>query len=110
MWSKMYVGPMLIVDIVSATNVKIQKSRNSQSQAVHVNKLKVCRMKTPRSWLFIDYGAEGAVAAMENDGVDESTSGDGTENGLLDPMDGKQHKERPTRSTSGQLDDASTEN
>ena len=29
-WSKMYVGPMLIVDIVSATNAKIQKARNSQ--------------------------------------------------------------------------------
>ena len=32
--SKMYVGSMLIVDVISATNVKIQKSRNSPSQVV----------------------------------------------------------------------------
>ena len=45
-WSKLYVGPMLIVDIVSTTNVKIQKSRNSRSQVVHVDKLKVFRETT----------------------------------------------------------------
>ena len=109
-WSKMYVGPMLIVDIVSATNLKIQKSRNSQSQVVHVHKLKVCTGETPRSWLFIDDGAEDVVAASEDEGVNESTPGDGTGNGLPDTMDGKQHDEQPTGSTSGQLDDASTGN
>ena len=56
----MYVGPMLIVDIVSAANVKIQKSRNSQ--VVHVNKLKVCRGETPTSWLFVDDVAEYVAA------------------------------------------------
>ena len=107
---KMYVGLMLIVDNVFATNVKIHKSRNGQSQVVHVDKLKVCRWETPSSWLFIDDGAEDVVAASEDEGVDELTPGDGTGNGLPGPMDGKQYDERPTGSTSGQLDDASTGN
>ena len=107
-WLKMYDGPMLIVAIISATNVKIQKSRNNQSQVVHVDELKVCRGETPSSWLFIGDGAEDLVAASEDEGVKESTTGDGTGNSLPDPMVGKQHDERPTGSTSGQLDDAST--
>ena len=48
-WSNMYVGPMIIVDMVSPTNLKIQNSRKSQSQMVHVDKLKVCRGETPPS-------------------------------------------------------------
>ena len=92
--AKKYASPMLIVDIVSNTNFKIQKSRNSQSQVVHVDKLKICRGQTPSSWLFIDDGAENIVA--EDEGVDESTAADGTGSGLPDPMDGKQHDERPT--------------
>ena len=104
---KMYVGPMLIVDIVSATNVNMQKSRNRQSQVVHVDKLKVCRGKIPTSWLFIDDGAEDVAAASEDEVVDESTPGDGTGSGLPDPMYSKQHDEQPTESTSGRLDDVS---
>ena len=104
---KMYAGPMLIVDIVSATNVKIQKSRNSQCQVVLVDKPKTPG-ETPGSWLFIDNGAEEVVVASEDESVDESTPDDGTGNGLPDLMDGKQHDERPTGSTSRQLDDAST--
>ena len=109
-WSKMYVDPMLIVDIVSATNVKIQKSHNSQSPVVHVDKLKVCSAETPKSWLFIDDGTEDVVAVSEDEGADESTSDEGTGNGLPDPLDGKQHDARPTGLTSGQLGDASTAN
>ena len=67
---KMYVGPMRIVDIVSATNVKKQKSRNSQSQVVPADKLKVCRGETPHLWLFIDDRAEDVVATSEDEGVD----------------------------------------
>ena len=78
---------------------------------VHVDKLKVGRWETPSFWLFIDDGAEDVVAASEDErGVEESTPGDGTLNGLPDPIDRKQHDERPTGSTSGQLDDASTGN
>ena len=40
--SKMYVGPMLIVDAITATNVKIAKLHNSSSQVVHVDTLKIC--------------------------------------------------------------------
>ena len=75
-----------------------------------MDKLKLCRGETPGSWLFIDDGAEDVVAASEDEGVDKSTLGDDTGNGLPDPMDGKQHDERLTGSTSGQLDDASTGN
>ena len=74
------------------------------------DKLKVCRGETPSSWLFNDDGAEDVVVAFEDEGVDESTLGDDTGNGLPDPMNGKQHDERPTGSTSGHLDDASTGN
>ena len=49
-----------------------------QSQVVHVDKLKVCRGKTPPSWLFIDDGPEDVAAASEDEGVDESIPGDGT--------------------------------
>ena len=73
------------------------------------DKLRVCRGETPRSWLFIDDGAENVVVASEDEGVDESTPGDDTGNGLPDHMNGKQHDERPTGSTSGHLD-ASTGN
>ena len=93
---KIYVGPMLIVDIVSITNVKIQRSRNCQSQVVRVDKLKVCRGETLRSWLFIDDGAENVIAASEDEVVDESTPDDDTENGRPSQMDGTSHDEQPT--------------
>ena len=75
-----------------------------------MDKLKVCRGETQPSWLFIDDRAEDVVAASEDEGVDESTVGDGTGNGLPEPIDDKQHDERPIGSASGQLDDASTGN
>ena len=45
---------MLIVDVIFAINVKIQKSRNSSRQVDHVDKLKVRRGETPKSWLPVD--------------------------------------------------------
>ena len=65
-WSKMYVGSMLIVDVISATNVKIQKSRNSPSQVVHVDKLKVCRGETPTFWLLVDMDDNTATASEDD--------------------------------------------
>ena len=50
----MCVGPMLIVDFIFATYIKMQKSRNSPSQVVDVDKLNVCRGETPRSLLSVD--------------------------------------------------------
>ena len=47
----MYVGPKLIVDVISATNVNIQRSRNRPGQVFHMDKLKVCRGGTQKSWL-----------------------------------------------------------
>ena len=78
-WSKMYVGPMLIVDVISATNVKIQKSRNSPSQVVHVHKMKVCRGETPASWLLVDMDDNTATASE-----DEPEDGEIQDDGLVD--------------------------
>ena len=54
----MYVGTMLIV--ISATNVKIQKSRNSPSQVVHV-----CRGETQKSWQLVDMDDNTATASED---------------------------------------------
>ena len=77
-WSKMYVDLMPIVDVISATNVKIQKSLNSPSQVVHVDKMNVCRGKTSRSWLLVD--VDHAVTASGDETADESTLDDSAGN------------------------------
>ena len=61
----MYVGPMLIVDVISAINVKIQKSRNSPCHVVHVDKRKICRAETPKSWLPVDMDDNTATASED---------------------------------------------
>ena len=66
------------------------------------------QVKTPKYWLFIDDEEEDIVAVSEDEVANQSTPGDGTGNDLSDLMNDKQHDERPTGSTSGQLDDAST--
>ena len=38
-WSKTYIGPMLVVEVGSATNVRIQRKRRGKSMLVHVDKL-----------------------------------------------------------------------
>lgn len=50
-WSKTYTGPMLIITVISGTNVRIQRSQRSKPLVVHMDKLKVCRGDTPPSWL-----------------------------------------------------------
>ena len=79
----MYVCPMLIVDVISATNVKVQKSRKSLSQVVHVDKLKVCRGETQKAWLMVDVDDDDADAASEDETAAESTPDDDAGNDWL---------------------------
>ena len=69
-WSKMYVGSMLIVDVFSATNVNIQKSRINKSRVVHVDKLKDCREETSKSWLPVEMN-DNTATASEGDGENQ---------------------------------------
>ena len=50
-WYKTYIGPMLVVEVVSVTNVRIQWNRRSKSMLVHADKLKLCKGDTPKAWL-----------------------------------------------------------
>ena len=50
-WSKTYIGPLLVVGVVSGTNVRIQRHHRSRPIIVHVDKPKPCRGATPTSWL-----------------------------------------------------------
>ena len=50
-WSKTYIAPMLVVEVVSATNVRIKRNRRSKSMLEHVDKVKLCKGDTPKAWL-----------------------------------------------------------
>ena len=82
----MYVGPMLIVDVISATNVKLQKSCSSPSQVVYVDKLKVCRGETPKSWLPVDMD-ENPATASEDEPKDGKSQDDGVVDDLPNELD-----------------------
>ena len=100
----MYVGPMLIVDVIFATNVKIQKSCNSPSQVVHVDKLKGCQGETPASWLPVDMDDNTATAS-----VDEPEDGEIQDDGVVDDqsneLDVALVVDESAEPTNGQTDD-----
>jgi transposase InsO family protein len=48
-WQKMYNGPYLVLEQISAVNYRVQKSRRSAPIVVHVDKLKRCTGVTPKS-------------------------------------------------------------
>ena len=64
-WFKTYVGPFLKVDVLSGTNVKIQRSENGAPPIVHVDKLKLCRGRTPKSWLMNLQSKELEIPSQE---------------------------------------------
>lgn len=47
----MYGGPYLILRKVGPVNLAIQKTRRSKPIIVHVDKVKICKSKTPQNWL-----------------------------------------------------------
>jgi len=50
-WTRNYDGPFLVVKVIEPADYVIQKSRKSQPQVVHQNKLKPCYCPTPANWL-----------------------------------------------------------
>jgi len=50
-WQKSYGGPYLIVRRVGAVNYTVQKTRKSKPVVTHIDKMKLVRGETPRSWL-----------------------------------------------------------
>jgi len=41
----------LIVEILGLVNVRIQKSAKASAMVVHVDKIKMCKEETPKSWI-----------------------------------------------------------
>jgi len=50
-WQRFDSGPFLVVEILGAVNLRIQKSARAYRIVVHVDKVKQCLGKTPISWL-----------------------------------------------------------
>ena len=50
-WSRNYDGPFLITKEIPPSDYVIQRSKRSESQVVHGDKLKLCYGETPTSWL-----------------------------------------------------------
>ena len=119
--AKTYVGPLLIVGVVSVTNVRVQKTSNMPIQVVHLGKLKVCRGETPKSWLAVDgddddtvdaFGDETVVEAILDDNIVESQPHEADELSTdLQPADAKINVDQQcsTESTRETGEDKSTE-
>jgi len=50
-WQNFYSGPYLIVEILGAVNLRIQKSAKAAALIVHVDKVKKCMGDMPVSWM-----------------------------------------------------------
>jgi len=50
-WQRFYSGPFLVIEILGAVNLRIQKSPRVNAMVVHVDKVKQCMGDTPGSWL-----------------------------------------------------------
>ena len=50
-WQRLYNGPFMIVDQIGPVNYVIQRSPRAEPKVVHVDKLKIYRGDTPKSWL-----------------------------------------------------------
>ena len=53
-WQRNYTGPFLVVEVLSAVNVMIQKSRKENKLVVHIDKLKSFMGDAPAAWLVDD--------------------------------------------------------
>ena len=82
----MYVVPFLIVGITPVTNVRVQKTRNIQSKVIHVDRLKVYRGETPKSWLPANKDDEDTVTVSGEETVVEAIRDDNTVEGQPDEM------------------------
>jgi len=67
-WQNFYSGPYLIVEVLGAVNLRIQKSAKAAATIVHVDKVKKCMGETPVSWM--DTGErDTTLGILEDDGV-----------------------------------------
>ena len=49
-WQRNYTGPFLVVDVLSAVNVVIQKSKRAVRLVIHIDKLKAYLGDAPAVW------------------------------------------------------------
>jgi hypothetical protein len=73
-WQRFYIGPLLVVKQLGAVNFVIQKSAKATPMVVHIDKLKLCRGETPKSWLT----GLGAKETRLNNEAGEPMPGDAT--------------------------------
>ena len=66
-WQKLYSGPFLVVGIVGAVNLILQKSQRAKSFITHIDKVKKCFSETPVSWV----QASDLPVEPENDATEE---------------------------------------
>jgi len=50
-WQRFYSGPFLVIEMIGAVNLRIQKSALANAMVVHVDKVKHCTGDNPVSWL-----------------------------------------------------------
>ena len=70
-WQKLYIGPMLVLKVLSPVTYLIQRSARAKPLVTHVDKLKACTGPVPKSWLAekpsLVTGANLPVAENNND-------------------------------------------
>jgi len=67
-WQSFYSGPYLVVEILGAVNMRIQKSAKAGAIVVHVDKVKKCMGDTPVSWMDTNE-VDTTFGTMEGDEV-----------------------------------------
>jgi len=86
-WQRFFSGPFLVIEILEAVNLRIQKSARANMMVVHLDKVKQCLGETPMSWLgsenynIVPTAMEPGVLPNMFGGVDRSgisTSADDT--------------------------------
>ena len=65
-WQRNYTGPFLIVEVLSAVNVMIQKSRKANKLVVHIDKLKSFMGDAPAAWVADDSLDASGESQMES--------------------------------------------
>jgi len=50
-WQRFYSGPFLVIELLGAVNLSIQKSARANPMVVYIDKVKQCMGETPVSWL-----------------------------------------------------------
>ena len=65
-WQRNYTGPFLVVEVLSAVNVMIQKSRKANKLVVHIDKLTLFMGDAPAAWVVDDSLDASGESQMES--------------------------------------------